>query len=78
MEPILAESTRKHGVDDEATLHAYRNAVAYEVIREDFTMFIGPDHAGRFVEVGAVESCDGEVVIVHSMPARDMYLKHVR
>ncbi len=48
MDPYVAESARKHGVDT----------------------------AGRMLEVGVVESDEGDVV-VHAMTARDKYLRRM-
>ena len=36
-------------------------------------MLIGPDHTGRFLEVG-VTSAEGLEFVVHAMPARDRFL----
>lgn len=52
--------------------------MAYEIIGDDFTMLIGPDSAGELLEVGIVESAEGDVVIIHAMHSRPKYLKHLR
>jgi hypothetical protein len=41
---------------------------------DDMTMLIGADRAGKFLEVGIVDSDQGPV-IVHCMPARPKYLR---
>ena len=71
-EPIIAPSARKHGVSDEAIVHAFNNPIRVEDLEEGFVMFIGPDHAGNLFEIGVVTSDEGPV-IVHAMPARPTY-----
>lgn len=75
MEPIILDSARKHGIADEDTLHAYRQFIDVWQLRDDFTMRIGADRVGRLIEVGVVVDDDGEVVIIHSMPARAKFLR---
>jgi hypothetical protein len=75
-EPLVVDSARRHGVDDEDMLHAFRNPVRTFLVSEDMTMVIGPDAAGRLLEVGVVESRDEPgLVIVHAMRARDKFLE---
>lgn len=45
-EPVIAPSARRHGVDDEDMLHAYRNATAAWVLDEGLVMLVGPDRSG--------------------------------
>jgi hypothetical protein len=73
MEPFIAGSARKHGVADEDMLHAYRNPIRVWPLDEDMTVFVGPDRAGRLLEVGVVDSDVGPA-IVHAMPARPRFL----
>ena len=74
VEPIIADSARKHGVSDEDMLHAYRNPIRVFELEEGFTMVIGANHAAVIFEVGIV---DGEPasVIVHAMRAREKFLR---
>ena len=75
-EPLVVDSARRHGVDDDDMLHAFRNPVRTFLVGEDMTMVIGADAAGRLLEVGVVESHDEPgLVIVHAMKARDMFLE---
>ena len=74
MEPLIADSARKHGVGDDVILHAFNNPIRAEDMDEGLTMLVGPDHAGNLYEVGVGESNDGPV-IVHTMPARPKYLR---
>ncbi len=55
-------------------LHAARNYIDLFGLEEGLTMRVGPDRAGRLLEVGLVESDEGQV-IVHAMPARDKLLR---
>jgi hypothetical protein len=51
MDPVILASARKHGVADDDMLHAYRNPIrVFEF--DELTMLIGPDPAGRLLEVG--------------------------
>jgi hypothetical protein len=72
----LVPSAFKHGIDEDDILHAYRNAMRrYGPEPDGFTMIVGADNSGRLLEVGAYESEEGPVVIVHAMPARAKYLR---
>lgn len=73
-EPVVAPSAHKHGITEEALLHALAHPVRIFALDEGFTMLIGADHAGRLLEVGVVEG-DLALVVVHAMPARDKYLR---
>jgi hypothetical protein len=73
-QPVIAPSARKHGVADDTILHAFNNPIRIELLDEDMTMLIGPDHGGDLFEIGVVTSNDGPV-IVHATPARSKYLR---
>ena len=62
--PVILDSARRHGVADLDMLHAYRNPVRVLDL-DDLTMLIGPDRAGRLLEVG-VTSAEGVDVVVHA------------
>lgn len=72
VQPAIAPSAGKHGVSDEAMLHAFNNPIRVEELDEGLVMFVGPDHAGNLIEVGVVASDDGPG-IVHAMQARPKY-----
>ena len=72
--PCIADSAHRHGVDDEAILHAFNNPIRAEDLDDGLTMLIGPDHAGNLYEIGVVPSPEGPV-IVHAMLARPKYLR---
>ena len=73
MDPVILASHRKHGVTDDEMLHAYRNRIrVFEF--DELTMLIGPDTAGRLLEIGAA-AAEGIEFIVHAMPARQKFLR---
>ena len=70
---IIAGSARRHGIADEDTLHAVRNAIVTEDLGDGLTMFIGPARDATLLEVGVVDGEEGPVII-HAMVARRRYL----
>jgi hypothetical protein len=75
-QPVVLDSARRHGIDDEDRLHAFRNPVRTFLFWTDLTMVIGADSSGRLLEVGVVESRDEPgLVIVHAMTARSKLLR---
>ena len=71
----MAPSAYKHGFGSGDILHAFRNAIRSELVRDDgFLMLVGPDQAGNLLEVGVVETDEGPL-IVHAMEARSKYLQ---
>jgi hypothetical protein len=75
-EPVIVDSARKHGITDEDILHALRNYI--RVLAEDergFSMVIGPAYDAQLLEVGVVESTDGDLLVIHAMVARRKFLK---
>lgn len=73
VEPIIADSARKHGVSDEDMLHAYANPIRIFELDEAFTMIIGANRAAIIYEIGVVDGAPAPV-IVHAMAARDKFL----
>jgi hypothetical protein len=74
VEPLIIDSARKHGVADEDMLHAFNHPIDYEDLDDGFTMIIGPARSAQLLEVGAVDTDHGPV-IVHAMAARRKYLR---
>ena len=73
MDPVVLASARKHGIQDDDVLHAYRHPVrVFEV--GDLIMLIGGDRSGRLLEVGMTEA-EGIEFIVHAMPARSKFVR---
>ncbi len=73
-QPLIASSARKHGISDTDMLHAFNNPILTEDLDDGFTMLIGPSETADLLEVGAIESPDGPIII-HAMPARRKYLR---
>lgn len=70
---MILASARKHGIDDEDMLHAYRNPIRVFDL-DDLTMLIGPDTSARILEIGVAEA-EGVEFIVHAMAARPKFLE---
>ena len=73
VDPVILASARKHGIDDEDMLHAYRHPIRVFDL-DDLTMLIGPDASARLLEVGVAEA-EGVEFIVHAMAARPKFLE---
>jgi len=73
-DPLIADSARKHGINDDTILHAFNNPIRVEDLDEGLIMLIGPDSAGNLYEIGVVGSDEG-TLIVHAMSARPKYLR---
>ncbi len=73
VDPVILDSARKHGIDDEDMLHAHRNPIRVFDLA-DLTMLIGPDRAAGLLEVGVAEA-EGIEFIVHAMAARTKFLE---
>lgn len=74
-DPAIVSSARHHGVADDDILHAYCNPIRWIYFpKDDITMYVGADHSGRLLEIGAAEA-DGIEFVIHAMPARDKYLR---
>ena len=71
MDPVILAGARRHGVADDDMLHAYRNPVRIFEF-DELTMLIGPDKAGRLLEIGTA-SAEGIEFIVHAMQARKKF-----
>jgi hypothetical protein len=73
VDPVILASARKHGVTDDDMLHAYRNPIRVFDLG-DLVMLIGPNTAGRLLEIG-VAAGEGVEFIVHAMPARPKFVR---
>lgn len=74
VEPIVAESARKHGVSDADMRHAYAHPLRVFELDDGFTMVIGPNRAAILYEIGVVDGVTAPV-IVHAMEAREKFLR---
>ncbi|MCZ6504510.1 MAG: hypothetical protein O6834_00810 [Actinobacteria bacterium] len=73
MDPVVLNSARKHGIEDEDMQHAYRNPIRVFDLG-DLVMLIGADPNGRLLEIGVAEG-EGVEFIVHAMPVRSKFLR---
>ena len=73
MDPVILASARKHGVEDEDMLHAYRHPIRVFNL-DELIMLIGVDESSRLLEVG-VATAEGIDFVLHAMPARDRFLR---
>jgi hypothetical protein len=56
VDPVIADSARKHGIPDAHMFHALRNAIRAFELEEGLTMFVGPRPDGDLLEVGVVNA----------------------
>lgn len=73
VDPVVLASARRHGISDDDMLHAYRYPIRVFDL-DDLTMLVGPDQAGRMLEVG-VANAEGVDFIIHAMGARPKFLR---
>lgn len=73
----IHQTARRHGISDEAMLHALRFAQADVMQEDDMLVVIGPDHTGRFLEVGVLDADEDDPVIIHAMVMRAKYERYL-
>ena len=73
VDPVILANARKHGINDQDMLHAYRHPIRVFDL-DDLTMLIGPDASARLLEIGVADA-EGVEFIVHAMAARPKFLK---
>jgi uncharacterized DUF497 family protein len=76
----IAESARKHGISDDAILHAWENRlreIEYEYDGEDRVLVIGPDPSGALLELVMVP-VDGPARIIHADGLREKFHDYLR
>jgi hypothetical protein len=69
----IAESARRHDVEDADMLHAFRYLITYNAQEydEEWRLFvIGPDRNGNLLELILVP-LNGPTKIIHAMPLRE-------
>ena len=72
-DPLILASARRHHIEDDDILHAYRNPIRVTVQDDGITIVIGPDRHGRLLEVGVAVRGDHDLLI-HAMRARRKFL----
>lgn len=74
----IADSARKHGVPDDDIWHAVRNPLRV-VPGDGRDLVIGPDRAGRLLEVVVLDDDAGkEPVVIHAMRLRSKFYEYLR
>lgn len=74
----IADSARKHGIADEDIQHAIRHPMRV-VPGAGRDLFIGADRSGRLLEIVILDDdANEEPVVIHAMPLRPMFHKHLR
>lgn len=78
---VVRDSARKHGVADDDILHALAHAMV-TLPRVDRppggTLHLGPDGAGRLLEVVSVREGGDVHRVIHAMPMRRGYERQLR
>ena len=72
-DPVILDSARKHGIQGEDVLRAYRNPIRVFDLG-DIGMLIGADQCGRLLEIDVAES-EGVAFVVHAVPARSKFVR---
>lgn len=72
----VTEAARRHRIDDEDILHAYRNAMTIEYRDDGFIMITGAKRDGDLLKVGLRYDPDTDTnFILHAMFARQQFLR---
>ncbi len=74
----IADSARKHGVQDEDIHHAVRNPIRV-LPGEGRDLVVGADRTGRLLEIVVLDDDpDREPLIIHAMPIRPKFHHYLR
>ena len=73
-DPIIARSALKHGLSEADILHAYHHPIRAWDMGDGFTMLLGANRAALVLEIGYIQGIT-TIVIVHSMRAREKFLR---
>jgi hypothetical protein len=55
-EPTILPTARRHGIDDEDILHAWRTVMEVWELDEGLTMLIGSTRSGRILEIALLRA----------------------
>jgi hypothetical protein len=73
----IHHSAHKHGIDDDAIMHALAHAVTVVDLEPDADppkgLAIGPDPAGNLLEVVWLELADDVKLVIHAMALRSTF-----
>lgn len=75
----IADSARKHGVDDRDIGHAVRYPVRTSLITDPETsevphLYMGADRTGQLLEIVIVRLFEDDPTVIHAMPAQPKFL----
>lgn len=76
----IADSARRHGISDDAILHAWENRlreIEYEYDGEDRILIIGAAPAGRLLEL-VVVPVEEPARIIHAAQLRERFHDYLR
>lgn len=74
---ILPSALKRPGIDETHITHVLRHAISALDEDETFTMLLGPDQSGRLLEVGVVDIDGEDPRVIHAMPIRAKYQRHI-
>ncbi|WKZ81915.1 MAG: hypothetical protein QY307_07370 [Acidimicrobiia bacterium] len=73
----IHSSANRHGIDDDAIMHAIAHAVTFVNLEPDADppkgLAIGPDQAGNLLEVVWLEISDDVQLVIHAMALRPTF-----
>lgn len=69
----IHRSAHRHGVAVDDIRHALRHPEAVVEDDEGVSMVLGPDRAGRLLEIGVVDLDEPEATVIHAMSMRRKY-----
>lgn len=75
----IEDSARKHGVEDDDMLHAWRNMIRYEVLEyegDEQMLVIGPDRTGALLEL--IIPTDEPQRIIHADELRPKFYRYLQ
>jgi hypothetical protein len=73
----IADSARKHGIDDEDMRHATRMPFRLVAQGDDRVLVIGPDRNGSLLEVVVLDP-DGDAAIIHADELRPKFYAYLK
>lgn len=77
---VIRDSARKHGVTDADMCHAIGQALVVMTVDGRYrgcAMHLGPDSAGRLLEVVTVTPAVGAHIVIYAMPMRRNFLTYL-
>jgi hypothetical protein len=72
----IADSARRHGIEDEDIRHAVRIPFRRILHADDRVLIIGPDRSGKLLEVVVIDPEDHPAVI-HAMALRRKFYDYL-